>query len=86
MVFALSTDVLQHILDKPETTEMRTALLDSFMRHSLPKKTPLDNKTNAGISKLLICMSQLKCLRAVCKNVINQVTFVQKCHVLNATG
>ncbi|MCP9257965.1 BMA-SMG-1, isoform e [Dirofilaria immitis] len=37
LVFALTVDVLQHILDKPETVEMRRALLDSFMRHSLPK-------------------------------------------------
>uniref|UniRef100_A0A915PYZ3 non-specific serine/threonine protein kinase n=1 Tax=Setaria digitata TaxID=48799 RepID=A0A915PYZ3_9BILA len=44
MIFSLTPDVLQHILNKPETTEMRAALLDSFVRHSLPKKTPLDNK------------------------------------------
>uniref|UniRef100_A0A0R3RSZ9 non-specific serine/threonine protein kinase n=1 Tax=Elaeophora elaphi TaxID=1147741 RepID=A0A0R3RSZ9_9BILA len=44
LVFSLTPDVLQHILDKPEIIEMRTALLDSFVRHSLPKKTPLDNK------------------------------------------
>ncbi|KAL3998360.1 Phosphatidylinositol 3- and 4-kinase family protein [Acanthocheilonema viteae] len=42
LVFSLTPDVLQHILDKPEIIEMRTALLDSFVRHSLPKKTPLD--------------------------------------------
>ncbi|CAG9531984.1 unnamed protein product [Cercopithifilaria johnstoni] len=44
LVFSLTPDVLQHILDKSEMVEMRTALLDSFVRHSLPKKTPLDNK------------------------------------------
>lgn len=44
LVFSLTPDVLQRILNKPETIEMRTALLDSFVRHSLPKKTPLDNK------------------------------------------
>lgn len=44
LVFSLTQDVLQHILNKPETIEMRAALLDSFVRHSLPKKTSLDNK------------------------------------------
>ncbi|EJD76312.1 hypothetical protein LOAG_16705 [Loa loa] len=48
LVFSLTPDVLQHILDKSETVEMRAALLDSFVRHSLPKKTPLDNKISCN--------------------------------------
>lgn len=66
LVFSLTPDVLPHILDKPETVEMRTALLDSFLRHSLPKKTLLDNKIfsnsetvgahwSAGISFIVAC-------------------------------
>ncbi|VDN02445.1 unnamed protein product [Thelazia callipaeda] len=47
-IFSLSSDVVQHIICKKEAIEMRMALLDSFVRHSLPKKIVLENKTAAG--------------------------------------
>ncbi|VDN35320.1 unnamed protein product [Gongylonema pulchrum] len=48
MVFGLSPEILQHIMDKTEMIELRGALLDSFVRHSLPKKTYLDSKSGSG--------------------------------------
>lgn len=45
IAFGISNDILQQILDKPEVTEMRRALLDSFLRHSLPKKTLVEPPT-----------------------------------------
>ncbi|VDN20357.1 unnamed protein product [Gongylonema pulchrum] len=55
MVFGLSPEILQHIMDKTEMVELRGALLDSFVRHSLPKKTYLDSKSGSGNPHLYCC-------------------------------
>ncbi|VDM49609.1 unnamed protein product [Toxocara canis] len=50
IAFGMNADVLQEVLERTEMIEMRRALLESFLRHSLPKKTISDQTQKSNTS------------------------------------
>lgn len=48
IAFGMSADVLQDVLDRGEMLEMRHALLEPFLRHSLPRKVTSEAAQKSG--------------------------------------